>query len=81
MKTELERFLTELRTYVGAAVQGGMVVFVAQGSPLQWIPSMYSASVLQEAIDSGEIERRTLTVNTAYQSSQSIDIIAAKKDQ
>lgn len=78
MKTELDRFLSELRDYVGAVNRGGRVVFVAQGTPLRWIPSMYSASILQEATESGKVENRILTINTAYKPPENIDIIASK---
>jgi len=80
MKTELERFLSELRNYVGAKAQGGRVIFVVEGTPISYIPSMYPASILQEALDSGKVEKRVLTSRTAYGPDMTIDIFAAREE-
>jgi hypothetical protein len=75
----LGQFLKNLETCVGVTIWQGHPAYVYQGTTITLEPCMYEASFLQDALDSGKAEKRSLTIHQAYKLSHTIEIVALKK--
>ncbi len=74
----IDQFLASLKDCVGVTIWQGAMAYV-QGPPIRLEPCMYDASLLQDALDSGKVEKRTLTIAQPYKLSHQLEIVSLKK--